>query len=67
MLFLIVRANYLYANRSVVEMKLERFNNTIESYYNFVAYFPESKFLKEAEGYFVNSRKEVERLQKTAS
>lgn len=63
MMWLMVRSSFLYADQSVEEKKLERFNDCIEQYLNFVAYFPESKYLRQAENYFEKSRKEVERLK----
>lgn len=62
MYFLMVRASYKFAERSVDEVKLERFNDCIEHYYKFVASYPESDKLKTAEFYFEESRKEIDRL-----
>ncbi len=67
MMFLMVKSSYLYATRSVEEKKLERFNEAIEHYFNFVAYFPVSPRLKEAEPFYEASRKELERLIKATS
>ncbi|GAB4254677.1 MAG: outer membrane protein assembly factor BamD [Vicingaceae bacterium] len=50
--FIILKSNYFLAINSIQEKKLERFNNTIEAYYNFVDLFPNSKYIKEAEAYF---------------
>lgn len=64
MLYLIVESNYKFAQGSVEEKKLGRFMDTIDSYYKFVANFPNSSSLKEAELYFTRSQKEVERLKR---
>ncbi len=63
MMFLMIKSSYLYADQSVEEKKLERFNDCIEHYLNFVAYFPESKFLRQAENYLEKSEREVARLK----
>jgi len=48
-LFLIIKANYEYAIKSVSFKQEERFSETSEAYVDFVSQFPESKYLKEAE------------------
>lgn len=65
MMYLMIRSSYLYASKSIEEKKLERYNEAIEHYFNFVAYFPQSSFLKRAETYYEESRLEVERLTKS--
>lgn len=66
MMFQLVRSSYLYADQSVQAKKLERYNDCIEHYLNFVALFPESENRKPAEKLYDNSRKEVERLTKSS-
>ena len=61
-MFLIVESNYLFASNSVESKMFERFEETTKSYYNFVARFPKSKFLRQAEGYFNDALKEMEKL-----
>lgn len=61
-LYLIVKSDYLFAEGSVEEKKLDRFRSTIESYITFANSFPESKKLKEAEGYYKSSQKQVEKM-----
>jgi outer membrane protein assembly factor BamD len=61
-LYLTVKSDYLYAEGSIEEKKLDRYRSTIESYITFANSFPESKKLKEAEGYYKKSQKEVEKL-----
>lgn len=55
LMYMIVKSNYLLAYNSVEKKKVERFQNTIDEYYTFVAEFPESKFRKEADKLFNNS------------
>ena len=50
--FLLVKSNYYLAVNSVKEKKLQRFDDTIEAYLNFVDSFKESKFLKEADNLY---------------
>lgn len=67
LLYLIVFANYEYASGSVEDKKLERFRATNESYITFATAFPESKWLKEAETYYIRSSRQIEKLTSTAS
>ena len=61
-MFLIVKSNFFYAERSFSSKKKERFEDTVASYYTFVGSFPDSEFRNEAEGYFDKSIKELENL-----
>lgn len=61
-LYLIVLSNYEYAEGSIDEKKLERMRAARESYLTFATAFPQSKWLKEAEGYYRKSEKQIERL-----
>ena len=56
---LILRARYEMAKYSVDEKKEERFRETIDEYYAFKNEFPDSKYLKEAEKIFDNSKKVI--------
>ncbi|MCR4993786.1 MAG: outer membrane protein assembly factor BamD [Bacteroidales bacterium] len=56
-MILILRSRYYLAVQSVEEKRLERFRQTIDEYYGFANEFPESKFLKEAQGYLTRSQK----------
>lgn len=47
-MFLIIKSNYLYASNSIVFRQKERFTQTSEAYVDFIAQYPESEFLKEA-------------------
>lgn len=62
-MFMIVISNFEYAMASIEGKKLERLMATNESYLTFAAAFPESKLLKEAEGYYMKSSNEIEKLK----
>ncbi len=63
MMFLIVKSEYLLAFNSIENKKLIRFEETSKFYYTFVAAFPKSKFVEEAEKYFKASLKEMDRIK----
>lgn len=46
--YYIVRSYYYFAINSIHSKKKERFQKCIDAYYDFVANYPESKFMKEA-------------------
>jgi outer membrane protein assembly factor BamD len=48
-LFMHLKASYKYAYNSIETKKLPRLDNTIEYYHKFIALFPQSKYLNEAE------------------
>lgn len=60
--FLIVKSFYIYATKSVEHKKKERFLSTAESYDTFVALYPASLYKREAEGYYRNAMKEINKL-----
>jgi outer membrane protein assembly factor BamD len=62
-LFLILKSNFLYASNSVDSKKIERFEESIKSYYSFVDSFKNSKFAREAESFYLSSLKELEKLK----
>jgi outer membrane protein assembly factor BamD len=47
--FLMLKASYIYAKKSVRKMQPERYIATIDEYYNFVSEYPDSKYKIEAE------------------
>ncbi|NCC09003.1 MAG: outer membrane protein assembly factor BamD [Bacteroidia bacterium] len=53
---LILRAKYSMAVYSVVDKKAERYRDTIDEFYAFKNEFPESKYLREAEKLFNQSK-----------
>jgi hypothetical protein len=46
---------------------VERFEESIKSYYTFVDSFKNSKFANEAESFYLSSLKELEKLKKTSN
>jgi outer membrane protein assembly factor BamD len=66
-MYLIVKCQYMLAEGSIEEKKLERMRAVAENYRTFAAAFPESKFLSDAESYFRKSEKQLEKLSSTAS
>lgn len=57
MRFLIVKAYYLLAKNSFESKKLERFEKSMDYYLKFVDLHPQSQYLKEAEGIYLDSQK----------
>jgi len=51
-MYYIVAANFKFAVNSVSYRQRERFLTVIDSYYNFVSEYPESKYRSEVEGMF---------------
>lgn len=58
-LYLALRSAYLYAQNSVEAKQDERFQETIEQYYRLIDNFPESRYLRDAEKIFENSREAI--------
>ena len=54
---LILRARYKMAHNSIEEKKEERYRATVDEYYAFKTEFPDSKYLKEAEKFYVEAAK----------
>jgi len=66
-LFLILKSNFLFASNSVDSKKVERFEESIKSYYTFVDSFKSSKFVNEAESFYISTIDELEKLKKTTN
>ena len=66
-LFLILKSNFLFASNSVDSKKIERFEESIKSYYTFVDSFKNSKFVNEAESFYLSTIDELEKLKKTTN
>lgn len=58
-LFYIFKSYFRFANKSVEEKKKERYESAVESYNDLIYLYPNSKFLKEAEGYQTQAKKEL--------
>lgn len=65
-MYLIVKCQYMLAEGSVEEKKLERMRGVGEFYRTFATAFPESMFLSEANDYFQQSEKQVDKLTSTS-
>ena len=48
-LYLITKSNYLLARNSISSLQRERYMNVVESYYNLIGEYPQSRYLKEVE------------------
>lgn len=59
MLFLSIRSSYLLAINSVTAKKMERLQATLKSYRTFVAAFPESEWVSDAETIKEKTEKEI--------
>ena len=58
--FLILKAKYMQAEKSVESKIKDRYRDTVDEYYNFVNEFPNSPHLKEAERMFKKAKKSIE-------
>jgi outer membrane protein assembly factor BamD len=55
-MFMILQASYNLADNSVPDKRRERFQNTLDEYYNLMGEFPDTKYKEEAEKIFANSK-----------
>ncbi len=58
-MFLILKSKYFLALNSVHAKQTERFQDTVDEYYSFVAEYPDSKNKKDAEGMYRESSKYI--------
>lgn len=62
-MFLVIKANYLYSLKSIEAKKTERFKATMDAYNKFISYFPEnSKYAKEASGIYSSAKKQFDKI-----
>lgn len=59
-LFMLLQSRYLYAVNSVPDRQAERYQETVDEYYSFIAEFPESKNKKEADNIYDNASNYVD-------
>ena len=57
LMFYLLKSKYLLGENSIEEKKRERLNSELDEYYTFVDEFPNSKFRKEADRFFANTKK----------
>jgi outer membrane protein assembly factor BamD len=63
-MFLALKSVFLLAQNSVDSKKSDRYSDTIKRYRKFASLFPQSKYLKEAEGYSKQAEKAIESISK---
>ena len=66
-LFLIMKANYLYASNSIDSKKQERFQAAVDAYIVLITDYPQSKYIKDAEFVNKNSIKEINKIKNIKS
>jgi outer membrane protein assembly factor BamD len=66
-MYLAVKSAYQYAENSIEEKRKERYKETMEYYYKLVDAFPDSRYLRETEKIFNDSKKQLEKLDKDKS
>ena len=54
-LYMIVKSSYMLAVNSIESKQPERFQDSIDDYYSFIAEYPESKFSKDATRMYDNA------------
>jgi len=64
LLFLILKSSYLLADGSVLSLKLERYQATVDEYFSFIGEFPDTKNSKEAKRMYEDSNKYLENYNK---
>ncbi len=62
-LYMILNASFNLADNSIPEKRKERFQNTLDEYYNLLSEFPDTKYKREAERIYANSIKVTENQQ----
>ncbi len=60
LLYMILDSSYKLADNSVPEKRRERFQNTLDEYYNLIGEYPETKYKRDAERIYANTIKVVE-------
>jgi outer membrane protein assembly factor BamD len=63
-LYLIVKASFLYAKNSIISKQEERFKDTMKECYPLLEEFPKSKYLKDTDHYKQYSEKKIEEIKK---
>lgn len=60
--YLTIKSYYLYARNSIATKQAERYEMTVNAYRNFKVDYPSSKFVKDAEEYYNNALKNIDKL-----
>ncbi|MEM7106164.1 MAG: outer membrane protein assembly factor BamD [Bacteroidota bacterium] len=61
--FMVLKSYYRQAQNTIEIAQLERFEDTVDAYFEFVDRHPNSRYQKEAEGIFQASNERIERLK----
>lgn len=61
-MYLIVKSNFLLAEKSILAKQGERYQNTISEYYTFIDEYPESEYIKEIEKMYEKSVNQIKQL-----
>ena len=62
--YLIIKANYRYAKKSIFSRQEERYNNAITAYNDYVAKYPDGHFMKEANKLLNQSKKGISKVER---
>ena len=65
-LYYILLSDYKYAKNSILSKQAERFNDVIKAYDKLVKKYPESKYIKEAENIYTESKEVITKADKKA-
>lgn len=66
-LFMLLKSRYMFAVNSIPDKRAERYQETIDEYYSFIAEYPESKNKKEADDMYESSSEFVEDLEEIST
>ena len=61
--FLILKSAYYYAKNSILDKRIERYEETIKKYKDFIKRFGNSKYRKEADKIYKNSLNEIKKIK----
>jgi len=62
-MFLIIKSYYLFAQQSISTKQVERYNQAMSQYIEFVDQYPESEYIREAEKIYSNSLKAITKIE----
>ncbi|MBI9033706.1 MAG: outer membrane protein assembly factor BamD [Bacteroidales bacterium] len=63
-MFRLIKANYIYASKSIPEKQSERYQLAVEAYDSFIVYFAQSELAADATDMYEKSRKQLSLLSK---
>lgn len=62
--FLVIKANYVYATKSIFAKQEERYNSAITAYNNYTAKFPDGRYTKDAQKLLHNANKGLAKVER---